>query len=303
MFNKNIIGRKSQLLLLSAMLLSISGQASSALFGYALNESGSNLVSFDVTNPNATNSVQIGDGMQQISAIDFRPATGDLIAYSNASNAYFTIDKTSGALTAFDNALADDPTNTSALDIDWNPTIDRMRLVTETDLNIVFNPNDGGTTLVNNVFYGAGDVSEGLDPSIVANAYTNSFTANLGGSTLQYAIDSSTDTLVTLANNAGTLATVGALGFDVNTMAGLDIFSGPIDGIGGPNMAYALLNVAGISGLYNINLQDGQASFIGNIGNGDVLTGFAITSVPAPTALLLLIPGVLLLMRRARSKQ
>jgi hypothetical protein len=303
MFTNKKIGRKSALFAVSAALLAFGTQASAAVLGYALDETGSNLVSFDVSNPSTTNAIQIGDGTQQISAIDFRPATGDLIAYSNASNSYFSLNTSSGALSAFAGGLADDPTNTPRLDLDWNPTIDRMRLVTQTDQNIVFNPNDGGTTAVNNLFYNAGDVNEGQDPSIVANGYTNSFAGNLGGTTQQFAIDSQNDSLVTLANNAGTLTTVGLLGFDVSDMAGLDIFSGPIDGIGGPNMAYALLNVAGISGLYSIDLSSGQASMLGNIGNGVTLTGLAIASVPTPASMLLFLPAGLLLMRASRRKQ
>lgn len=293
--------RKSTLLSVSLVLLALSSQASGSIVGYALGENGNSLVSFNLNNPSATNSIQIGDGNQQISAIDFRPATGDLIAYSNASNSYFTLNTNNGVLSAFDAMLADDPTDTNTLDIDWNPTIDRMRLVSQTDSNIVFNPENGATTAVNELFYAAGDTNEGLNPSIVANGYTNSFAGNLGGTTVQYAIDSDTDSLVTLANNAGTLSTVGELGFDIGDMAGLDIFSGPINGVGGQNIAYALLNVADVSGLYTIDLNLGQASFIGNIGSGQMLNGLAITSVPAPAAIFLLLPGVLFLMRRSKT--
>jgi hypothetical protein len=302
MFTYNKIGRKTAMLSASTLLLALSSQASAAVVGFALDGAGATLVSFDVANPGMTNSVQIGDGMQQISAIDFRPATGDLIAYSNTSNAYFTLNTATGSLNAFDNALADVPTDTAVLDIDWNPTIDRMRLVSQTDSNIVFNPNDGSTTAVNNLFYAAGDINEGQDPSIVANGYTNSFTGNLGGTTVQYAIDSANDSLVTLANNAGTLTTVGLLGVDIDDMAGLDIFSGPIEGVGGENLAYALLNVSGLSGLYSIDLSAGEATLVGNIGSGMSLTGLAITSVPTPASMLLLMPAGLLLLRSSRRK-
>ena len=296
---------KSQLASAAVLLACGFGSAQAVTIGYTLDATGSTLYAFNAATPGSVSNVTIGTGAEAISAIDYRPATGDLVAYSDASDAYFLLAPTTGALTPFSTPVpATNPTDTNVLDIDWNPTIDRMRVVTQSDQNIVFNPNTGGTTGVTDLFYGAGDPNAGADPSIVANGYTNSVAAQLGvaGGTTQYVLDSDLNILGILANNAGTITTVGFVGVDFDELAGLDITAGPFDGPVGPNTAYALLNVAGSSGLYTIDLGTGLASAVGGVGGLSNLNGLAIAQVPTPSALLLMALGAfgLRLSRRRR---
>jgi hypothetical protein len=127
----------------------------------------------------------------------------------------------------------------------------------------------------------------GEDPNLVHHAYTNNFA---GAMTSQlYAIDSNLDILVTQANSAGTLGTVGSLGIDVDDLGGFDI-----DGNSG--IAYAALSIGGNSGLYTINLATGQATSIGSLSG--TVTGIAV--VPEPSSALLLGFGALALLCRKR---
>jgi hypothetical protein len=187
--------------------------------------------------------------------------------------------------------------------MDFNPTIDRVRVITDSDQNIVFNPNNGATTIATNVFYGAGDVNEGVDPNIIDMAYTNNI-ANSGLPSQQYAIDYGLDALVKVANNAGTLTTVGSLGIDTDIYTGFDIYSP----FAGSNWAYALLTpVGGTAGMYSIDLSTGSASFIGGLGGGFGQVYSLAVAVPEPGSMAMLcglgLAGVVALRRRVTSRR
>ena len=91
-----------------------------------------------------------------------------------------------------------------------------------------------------NLFYGPADPNFGVDPNVVHSAYTNNFPN--AQSTQLYGIDTGLNILVTQANNAGTLGTVGPLGVDVGALGGFDIS-------GTTGTAYAAMLPAGIVGV------------------------------------------------------
>ena len=137
--------------------------------------------------------------------------------------------------------------------------------------------------LIGALAYAAGDANFGANPSIIEAAYTNNDNLAGTGTTLYY-LDHLLNTLVSTSNpNGGVLSTVGALGFDVDTFMGFDIFT---DG-GGTNTAFASLRVGGNQGLYTINLGTGAASLVGAIGV-DQLNGLAVATVPEPSSLALI---------------
>jgi hypothetical protein len=112
---------------------------------------------------------------------------------------------------------------------------------------------------------------------IFANAYTNAINGMTASETAQYALDAETNALVTLANNAGTLATVAPITIDgavadLSIMGGFEIVS-PAEG---ENMAYAILMLEGAdtSGLYSIDLTTGEATMMADAGMR-AYTGFA----------------------------
>src|SRR5262249_30001732 len=112
--------------------------------------------------------------------------------------------------------------------------------------------------------------------------------------TTLYGIDTGSSQLVVQGGlngapspNGGAITAVGPLGVTVlaNSDAGFDISVGP-----GLGRAFAALNVGGVTGLFNINLASGQASLIGNIGNGASAIS-ALTSVPDSTVVVGSFPG------------
>lgn len=238
------------------------------------------LVSWDSDTPGTIDSGVAINGLasnEQIRGIDFRPATGELYALGSFSNLY-TIDTATGAATLVGGGFAgpDTTLNGSSFGFDFNPVIDRIRVVSEADQNLVLNPDTGGATRVTDLFYGSGDANEGTDPNVVASAYTNSFA---GTTTTQlYGVDTALDILVTQANSAGTLGTVGSLGVDVNDTLTFDIS-------GTSGIAYMTVQDAALarSTFWAIDLTTGNATMLGEIGGGAVVTAMAV--VPAPGTL------------------
>ncbi|MEL7483578.1 MAG: DUF4394 domain-containing protein, partial [Planctomycetota bacterium] len=204
---------------LGFVLLSGSVNAQELIYAVTDNQT---LVTWNSDAPNNVLSGLAISGLQsneQVRGIDFRPATGELFAVGSFSNLY-TIDVSTGAAAQV-GSMFSPGLNGSAFGFDFNPTIDRIRNVSNANQNLVLNPNTGTSTLVTNLFYGPGDVNEGTDPNVAASAYTNNF--NGATSTQLYGIDTGLDILVTQANSAGTLGTVGALGIDMNDTAAFDI--------------------------------------------------------------------------------
>ena len=254
-----------------------------------------NLLEFDSATPGTIDSslAITGLGTENVLGIDIRPATGQLFALTSGSNLY-TINPANGAATlvgAIGTVL-----NGTAFGFDFNPTIDRIRVVSETDRNYVLNPNTGALQLqATNLFYPAGDPNAGVNPNVTASAYTN----NQAGATSSqlYGIDTSLNILVTQANNAGTLGTVGSVvTVDPSAVTGFDIE-------GGTNIAYAALLPAGgsVSSLYTINLATGAATLIGQIDGGLNITDITVARVPEPTTLAALGAASLLFTRRRRA--
>ncbi len=261
-------------------------RANAIPFGFVLGNGGTTLHQFDVDDPGNASvvSITLNGTTASLDAIDFRPLDGVLYGYDDVTDTYYTVDKNTGALTTA--SIDAVPTATDQLDIDFNPTIDRMRTVTALDTNIVYNPNDGSTTLVTPLFYDVGDLFEGTNPFVVGNAYTNNFDG--ATETTQFVLDATLNSLATLANNAGTLSTVGVVTLngeelDFDPEGGFDIFT---DGMGN-NTAFAALNVDGLAGLYSIDLMTAEASFLGDLPSEfGTINGLALT-IPEPSTIAL----------------
>ena len=254
----------------------------------------STLISWDSATPGMINSGVSISGLQQneqIRGIDFRPADGGLYALGSFNNLY-RLNANSGAASLVGAGSFAPGMNGSAFGFDFNPVIDRIRVVSDANQNLVLNPNDGTSTQVTSLFYNTGDVNEGLDPNVVGSAYTNSFAG--ATSTQLYGIDTGLDVLVRQANSAGTLDTVGSLGVDLNDVLGFDISSA--SGVAYASVQNELLSR---STFWTIDLNTGEASMIGELGGGALVTSIAV--VPAPAGVAVLGLGGLLAARRRRN--
>ena len=263
------------------------------------------LFSFDTATPGTLISGKPLSGFsannEVIRGIDFRPATGQLYAIGSFGQLY-TVNTSTAALTAVGSGVG--AIDGTSFGFDFNPTIDRIRLTSNTNKNYVLNPVTGALQLsATDLFYPAGDPNVGVDPSVSGSAYTNSVLGSVPASSQLYAIDSGLDILATQANNAGTLGTVGPL-LSVNTsdLVGFDIYS-PAEG---NNTAFASLTPAGgsISNLYTVNLATGTAVLVGQFDGGTLVSDIAVvpTVVPEPaSAAILALGGAFLLGRRRRA--
>ncbi len=219
-----------------------------------------NLMSFHLSNPGSATSIAI-TGLQtgeNIHAIDIRPADGQLFALGSTSRLY-TINTSTGVATLVGAGAFSPAIGGSAFGFDFNPTVDRIRVISNTGQNFRLNPATGATIPAD------ANLNPG-SPAVSAAAYTNNYSSST--TTLLYDIDPSTDKLYKQdpANN-GTLIEVGALGIDVDNNNGFDI-------TGTDNKAYALLTVGSTTRLYRINLATGTATAVGNFPS--VAKGLAI---------------------------
>jgi hypothetical protein len=255
--------------------------SSEGLTAYGLGPNGQ-LVQFSTRNPNViTRSVTITGLVsgESVEGIDFRPATGELYGYGTdstglVSRTIYSINPTTGVATV--KGAVDQIIGKFDFGFDFNPTVDRIRIVNANDENRRTNPDTGATINDTDLAFAAGDVNAGQNPSVSAAAYTNSFSG--ATSTTLYDIDSNLDILAQQnPANAGTLSTVGPLTWNTTGNSGLDI-------VRGSNRALASLelvvggNAAGRSGLYEVDLATGTAAFIAPIG-----TSFPIISLAVGT--------------------
>ncbi len=233
---------------------------------------------------------------ETVAAIDVRPATGALWALTS-TNRVLTIDVDTGAAqqqgAPIDGSLL---TLGQATGFDFNPTVDRLRLVGVDDDNLRYNPiafapvdadadAGNGVTPDSSLAYIAADPNVGTDPNVVAEAYTNNDNDGTTATTL-FGIDSGLDVLVRQgavdgnagdvagggSPNGGTLTTIGPLNVNVADGA-FDVVRGTALG---SNSAFAALRgAAGPSTLYAVNLASGAAGAAGVI-SGAPLDGLAI---------------------------
>lgn len=262
---------------LSAMLLpgaSAGAAPPQATFAYGLTAT-NRLVLFNVANPGTIlRNVQI-TGLQpgeSLVGIDARPATGQLYGLGTTSRLY-VIDPVSGAATTV--GLPAAALFGSDFGVDFNPMVDRIRVVSTGDANARLHPVTGALVANDsNLSYAALDPNAGADPGVSAAAYTNNFPG--ASATILYDIDVTLDLLVIQSPaNAGILITVGPLGVDTDSPVGFDIVT-----VGGAGSAYASLTApaATTSGLYTISFATGAATLIGTIGGGEIIRDIAIAT-------------------------
>lgn len=277
---------KTQALVTSLIALAASpafAAGHAVVSGYALANDGATLVV--MSDVNAPGDVMTYDLATPLMAIAWRPVTSELIGISDGMIA--TIDPTSGKMADLGAAFMEDAMigDGKMVAFDFNNKIDAVRAVTSAGDNLVYFPegfgdNDeraGSVRRFTDLAYAEDDSMAGTTPMIFANAYTNAINGKTASATFQYALDAETDTLVSLANNAGTLKTIGKItvdgtSVDLAPMGGFDIVSARE----GEDMALAILQMEGAAsaGLFEIDLETGTATMKADLGMGG-FTGFA----------------------------
>ena len=238
--------------------------------------SGNVLVRFDSATPGSFTGVVTVTGLapgESLVGIDVRPMTLQVYALgatAAGTGRLYLLNPNTGAASLV-GTLAADPVDVSLpyaalsgtrFGIDFNPVPDRLRVVSDSGLNLRINPN---TALV--ITDGA---LNGAATGVGAAAYINSY----AGATLTvlYDLDAVSDTLlVQNPPNNGTLALVGALGVNATDAIGFDILAS-----GGVNTAFATLQAGGVTGLYTINLDTGAATLVGNLASSPTVLEIAL---------------------------
>jgi len=199
--------------------------------------------------------------------IDYRPADKQLYGFGTDSRLYRINTLTGVALQVGGVAVAG--LTGTYYGFDFNPVVDRARIVNEADENRRISAVDGSDITDPPLAFAVGDVNAGQDPFVTAIAYTNSVAG--ATTTTVYGIDQGGNQLVTInpANN-GTLNTVGDIVIGVNIGAvGFDIAANGI--------AYASFDAGnGVSNLLTIALVTGAATLVGQLGTGTFVTGIAV---------------------------
>ncbi len=188
--------------------------------------------------------------------IDTRPSSGAIYALGNAGGLY-VLDP-AGSKPEF-KARVSVPLDGVNFGMDFNPTVDRLRVVSDNGQNLRINVDTGAATV--DAFIRTGTTRTN---GVGAVAYTNNDNDASTATTL-FDLDTVSDQLATQnPPNDGVLNPVGRLGFQGSSAATFDIVSEVVAGKAVSNRGYAALDGGDV--LFSINLTTGAATFVGDVG-------------------------------------
>jgi hypothetical protein len=245
---------------------------------------GNQLIQFNAGQPQKTLSSKALTGLaagDSLLGIDYRVAKGQLYGLG-AGGQLYRIDTKTGAASAVGTPSALPKEGATEWGFDFNPTVDRIRVVNDAGYNLRLHPDTGalvdsdpnqpGVQLDGRLAYDAADVNAGKAPAIVAAGYT--YNKDNDKITTNYALDGRQGVLVhqgtkegvqpLVSPNTGRLYTVGSLGVGSFDKATLDISDVS-------NAAYAAITAGGKSSWYRIDLATGKATRIGTVAGGPVV--------------------------------
>lgn len=238
---------------------------------------------------------------EHLLGIDYRVARGVLYGLGSQGRLY-TIDADSGQASP----VANEPVRLVSgkrYGVDFNPAVDRIRVVSDTGGNMRLHPDSGkaidgnpaqdGVQADAALQYLDGDAQAGRQPGIVAAAYT--YNPRNDKLTTLYGIDADAGTLVVqgsredeslfVSPDKGGLRTVGSLG-----LPGWDVIGLQPGGQGYGAIQQASFDISDVKNvallaarqklggtqLYEVNLQTGKATRLGRVDQGQPLLGLAI---------------------------
>jgi hypothetical protein len=200
---------------------------------------------------------------EQVVAIDFRPRTGQLygLVVNGPAGRLVVIHPGLGTLTQIGSLFTVAGT---FFGFDFNPTNDRLRVVSEADINLLINPDTGAVTVQVPVNPG--------NPNVVAVAYSNNQAGAV--STTLYGVESGVSDALVIINPpaSGTLTPVGPLGTSLTNLVGFDISPS--------GTAYLAATVGDPAQFYTVNLTTGAATQTGAFPVGVLIRGIAVPTPP-----------------------
>src|SRR5262249_32419660 len=215
------------------------------------------LLSFSADKPGKISGARPVKGLQvgdKLAGIDYRPAKGQLYALgvNGSTGRVYTINAATGAATAvgagFSMPQSAGATAGKEYGFDFNPTVDRIRVGSDTRDSFRLHPDPGAVA--------GADIGLTAGAVVVGVAYDRSFAGSKV--TTLYGIDANTDQLVTIGGidsspspNGGVVRPIGPLGVNTTNEVGFDIAA---DAAGA---AYALLTGGGKPDFYKINPMTG----------------------------------------------
>jgi hypothetical protein len=226
---------------------------------------GNVLLAFSAADPGRVERIELKGVRGTLIGVDCRPADGRLYGLGTTYELH-TIDPATGAATVastltvpFDGGVRSG--------LDFNPQLDRLRLVATSGQNLRVNVTMGATAADTGLAYAAGDRNQGRRPSVTAAAYANNRPD--AATTKLFDLDAELDVLaVQDPPNDGTLVTVGPVGVDVAPHAGFDI----VTDAAGVDRAFA----AWAGTLWALDLQTGAARPLGAIGGSPGVVGLVV---------------------------
>ena len=214
-------------------------------------------------------------GDDRLVGIDYRPATGELYGLGNKGGVY-VVDDESGKASLKSNLNV--PLMGTSFGVDFNPVVDRLRIISDTGQNLADNVDTNNDTVTDGTLTNAGPA--GTPPptalGVTGAAYTNNDADPNTGTTL-FDIDSALDQVSVQSRPAsGQLAPTGKLLVDTGPSVGADIYSTIRGGATVRVQGFASLAVNGKSGFYEVNLLQGRAGSRGSFAPRNVVTGIAV---------------------------
>ncbi len=230
------------------------------------------VIIFDTENPAAATVLRTFDTQgAPVVGFDFRPGTTDAyLLLQSAANTLVLVKSTpAGVTTTIGTVTLDSPA--SAFGMDFNPVVDRIRLITNAGENYRIHPDTAALTV-------DGDLPAA---GFAGAAYTNNFAG--ATTTTLYGVNGGNDTLfIQSPPNAGTVTAVGALGFDLSQNFGFDISKAPEGDLGTTLIAgQPQTPAAGVgSVLLAVDRATGKAVNIGTIGTDNTIKVLSFSLLP-----------------------
>jgi hypothetical protein len=232
------------------------------------------VVTFDTENPGSATVLREIDlgGPAPVVGVDFRPGTLDAYFLVQTSGTTLALAKSDIAGTVTNIGTVTLTTGAVAFGMDFNPVVDRIRLVTSTGETYRINPDDATTVKDTNLtgFPAANVAGAAYTNNVKGAATTTLFDINYGNDTLvrQGGVDGEP------SPNTGVLTPIGALGVDLSPNFGFDIAPGTV----GTALVAGQLASGPNSVLLAIDLATGKATNLGQLGSTDTagIQAFAI---------------------------